>query len=786
MLQILLATFIGLFVLSGCTEPPEPVAVAPASHRIDYIEEVKPILDRRCVVCHSCYNAPCQLKLSSFEGFERGASKEPVYYAERLKPMAPTRLFVDANGTAAWRGKGFFSIAHNRAPEGFNDSIMLQLLEHKRQHPEVLGAYHSEADDLSCARDGEELGAFLDDNPHSGMPFGFPALEAGEFRTLAAWLQQGAPGPDAAQQQRLSAPSAAAAAEIEKWEGFFNMPDPKHAVTARYLYEHLYLGHMHFKAAPGEFYELVRSRTPSGEAVEIVDTLLPYDDPGDEPFYYRFRRIHSTIVHKTHMVFELDDAKLKRITELFIAPEWIDRPHMLEYDPVLSANPFVAYGQIPPESRYRFLLENSHFFIMTFIRGPVCKGQIALNVIHDHFWVLFMDPEYDVAVQRPLFMAEQSENLSMPIESGSDVSLWKTFSDQYKEKARRYYAARQRLYAKTYPDGLDIDAIWKGENADDAPLLTVYRHFDSASVHKGALGDLPRTLWVIDYPLFERIYYSLVAGFDVFGNLGHQTNIRRYMDNLRIEGESYFTDFLPLERRRELFKSWYVGSKTGDNGDYQLAQMPAKILFTSDDPKRELAERVIREHLNPKTGIGFDPINYFEADQKPPKLPEHYRNFEDCIRAFRAISMPGTAFVREINGDGANLAYLRLKLPDGDERVVSIITNRWHDNVDFLFREYDRLDPARDTADFIEGFVGSYPNFLLEVEPNELEPFFNLLAAYRDVPEDRAALLYYGIGREDQRFWEVYDWFQKRFEREQPVESGLFDLNRYFNTAVSE
>ena len=35
-----------------------------------------------------------------------------------------------------------------------------------------------------------------------------------------------------------------------------------------------------------------------------------------------------------------------------------------------------------------------------------------------------------------------------------------------------------------------------------------------AAVHRGALGGLPRTLWLIDYSQFERIYYALVAGFE--------------------------------------------------------------------------------------------------------------------------------------------------------------------------------------------------------------------------------------------------------------------------------
>ena len=785
MLKTVLYALAGVLILAGCgAKPPQPVAVAPSHAEVGYLRDIKPILDRRCVTCHSCYNAPCQLKFSSYEGFARGGSKARVYDAERLEPMTPTRLFVDAKTTEQWRGKGFFSISENRAPEGFNDSIMLHLLDHKMRHPESRGTYFSEADDLTCVRDGKELGGFLEKHPVSGMPFGFPPLTKPEFQTVASWLQQGAPGPGDAEERRLKDPSAAAAEEITKWETFLNASDAKHAVTARYLYEHLFLAHMHFPSAPGEFFELVRSKTPPGERVEVIGSVRPFDDPMSERFFYRFEKIHTTIVHKTHMVFELDDAKLARFNELFIEPEWIDEPHRVGYDPVVSANPFIAFGQIPPKSRYRFMLDNSRFIIMTFIRGPVCKGQVALNVINDHFWVMFMDPEYDLSVKRPLFLMEQVGNLSMPIEAGNDVSLWRTFSDRYKERAQRYYAARQALYASAYPAGLGLEAIWRGERPEDAPLLSVYRHFDSASVHKGALGELPRTLWVIDYPLFERIYYALVAGFDVFGNVGHQTNIRRYMDNLRIEGESYFTNFLPLPERRKIFASWYVGSKTGDDGDYRLANMPTGVDYETRDYKRELVEKVVHTHLLPEAGIAFDPINYFEANEIPPQLPEQYDGLEDYIQGFRAISLPGTGFIRQINDYNANLAYLRIKIPDRRDEVISIVINRWHDNVDFLFDEHDRLDPSKDTADFIRGFVGSYPNFLLEVELEDVPAFFRLLADYKGTPEERKELFKYGIGRQDPRFWEVFDWFQKRFEEDRPVEAGLFDLNRYYNTAV--
>ena len=46
---------------------------------VDFWRDVKPVLDSRCVVCHGCYDAPCQLQSTSYEGVTRGANKDPVY-----------------------------------------------------------------------------------------------------------------------------------------------------------------------------------------------------------------------------------------------------------------------------------------------------------------------------------------------------------------------------------------------------------------------------------------------------------------------------------------------------------------------------------------------------------------------------------------------------------------------------------------------------------------------------------------------------------------------------------
>lgn len=71
---------------------------------ISYSRDVQPIFTAKCVACHACYDAPCQLNLGSGEGVQRGANKLPVYDGGRTDEQAPTRLFLDAHSEAACRG----------------------------------------------------------------------------------------------------------------------------------------------------------------------------------------------------------------------------------------------------------------------------------------------------------------------------------------------------------------------------------------------------------------------------------------------------------------------------------------------------------------------------------------------------------------------------------------------------------------------------------------------------------------------------------------------------------
>jgi len=788
-MRILLPIITLLFLfLAGCAATPPPQNPAyqfePPTRQLNYLSDVEPILVKRCVVCHSCYNSPCQLKLSSWDGLERGASKEQVYNGGRLKTMDPSRLLIDAHSASEWREKGFVSVKQGQSQD-YTDSIMYMLLDHKRLSPDVVGEYFPEASDLTCAEDTTELTKYLKKHPNNGMPFGFPPLKNEEFNTIVGWLSQGAKGPSPEQQEALEAIPAKDQMMVEKWETFLNQTDPKHRMTARYIYEHLFLSHITFKTGSKEFYELVRSRTPAGEDIDIIATVRPYDDPGSEHFYYRFRKIYSTIVYKTHMVFPMGENEYQRAHELFITPEWTQTPYLTGYAKKISANPFETYEQIPARSRYQWLLDNAQYTIMTFIRGPVCKGQVALNVIDDHFWIMFMDPEYDLAVKYPGFLKYNYEKLRMPGENGSDYSLKDSLlKNPHYAWAVDYYKSRQQFYGFHYPDGLDTGMIWKGSRPDDDPLLTVYRHFDSASVHRGVLGGLPKTLWVVDYPLLERIYYSLVAGFDIYGTAGHQLATRFYMDALRIEGESYFLDFMPEEKRHEMFYSWYIGIKP-KKLHYTPARIPAKTEFTTDEPKRELIEDVVKNQII-SAGIEFDQ-NYLPAGAPYPKLRPEYETVEDMMEGFVAVSAPGVNFFSHVVDHNANIAWIRVtNIPDREDEVFSIVIDRWHDNVRFLFRESVNIDPTKDRADFLNGFVGAYPNYFFVVDAADMPDFFEVLDNFDNSDRYLVRISKYGVNRADDKFWEVYDWFQKEFDTYHGGNGGIIDLNRYYYLAFNQ
>ena len=741
---------------------------------VDYWREVKPVLEQRCVVCHGCYDAPCQLKMSSIEGIERGAIADEVYDSTRLSAVPPTRLFIDAHSVGAWRDKGFYSVLNERADtvDAHREaSVMYRALSLKKQNPLPDAKLLPTSFDLSllreqsCSKD-ETFSEFARQHPLWGMPYALPGLAEPEQQVLEQWLEQGAlytPRP----------PLAAKYVErINYWERFLNDDSLKQQLASRYIFEHIYFGHLYFPALDQRtFFTLVRSATPPGQPIERIATRRPYDDPGVARVYYRIQPVLSSIVAKTHAPYRLDEQRMQRWQTLFVDADF-EVEQLPSYDAKSASNPFVSFDALPVHSRYQFMLDEAQFTIMAFIKGTVCRGQVALNVIQDNFWVFFVNPDPQRLEIFEDFMAQREERLELP---ASLVDIYRPIKHWsfYQAQQQKLMEEQDAYLTEHLPaDAINLNLIWDGGGENDNAALTVFRHFDSASVEKGLLGQTPKTAWVVSYGLLERIHYLLVAGYDVFGNGGHQLLTRLYMDFLRMEAETAFLQMLPEAARNRERELWYQGVDTAEIKTYLTLPAFEKhsvpdIAYQSHDEKQELFD-LLTQRLKKvlPTQHDMSAISTVAVREALERL--------HLLKGKPVNLMPEIAFVK-IEGAGAGAEGAKA------DEYVSLIANRAYSSMTSMFREQQNRLPEDDTLSVIPGFIGAYPNVFLRVNAADLPAFVRAIGRI-ETERDYAQLLdVYGVRRTAADFWANSDTFHRAYRQRYPLTSGILDFNRLDN-----
>ncbi|MGV0975808.1 MAG: fatty acid cis/trans isomerase [Azonexus sp.] len=742
--------------------PPAAVSGAP-----DYWKEVRPLLDRRCVACHACYDSPCQLNLTSYAGLTRGANQKIVYSSVRLIADEPTRLGFDALTNAGWRKKGFFPVLNERAqtPEANRDGgVMYRMLALKQEHPGPDGGPLTNHDldfsldrEQTCAR-ADNFDDYAGKHPERGMPFGLPQLTKAEHQTLARWLEAGAPYTPPAPLP------AGVLTQVADWESFLNGDSLREQLVARYIYEHWYIGQFHFDAAPGRYFQLVRSRTPPGQPIDVVATRRPYDDPGVPRVYYRLRYTEATQVAKTFMPMQLDAARMERIRQWFLTPNYaVDA--LPGYEIEKASNPFATFRALPVDSRYRFMLDDAQFIMMGFMKGPVCRGQVALNVINDLFWVAFVAPSDNEARMTTTLLDTDIINLQLPAEHESTAGLlaWR----DYAKLEKRFLKAKSTLLSAESKRNLpNVTHLWDGDGKNPNAALTVFRHFDSASVSRGFAGERPQTMLVIGYPLFERMHYLLLTGYDVYGNIGHQLATRLYMDFLRMEGELNFLSLLPLKDRQPVLDFWYRGRKEQtdqyftDAADYFPSE--SGMHYRTRDHLGELY-RAVAQQMAPVRAPALDWKN---TGLSPAEVAQMRRLSQ--IRGIPASVMP-------------EQSLLLLRRPGERPQIVSLVRNSAHTNVAEMFDEAERRRPKEDTLLALDGVIGAYPNAFFAVDPEKLPNFVDAVAHLTDEADLVRLTERFGVRRTDPRFWPTSDALHAEWRRTAPKDAAVLDYSRFEN-----
>lgn len=743
------------------------VAVKPPTG-MSYRADVQPILDRRCVVCHGCYDAPCQLKLGAWEGVARGISQQPVYDAGRLLEAPTTRLFIDAQLPSQWRQLGFSSVLNDRTQNAQNNlaaSVLYRSLALKRDHPLPDSALLSNAFDVSAERAStcpriEQFDAFGKQHPLAGMPYGLPGLNEREFSTITRWLEAGAPfegdPPLTVDVQQ----------QVQLWEAFLNGESNKERLMSRYLYEHLFLGHLYFETgAQPRWFSIVRSSTPTGVPIMPIATRRPFDDPQVARFYYRLQPERESLLAKTHMPYALSPARMDKFKTWFLSPAYAVKT-LPSYEVEVASNPFVAFRDLPIDGRYRFLLDESEFFVMNFIKGPVCRGDIAVDVIEDRFWVFFVEPTARQETTERELIARQQSDLQLPAAWGSNSLVLLPWLE-YSKREQQFLKAKSQALEQSAAAGQKIDTsvIWNGDGRNPNAALTIFRHFDSATVVKGLVGDSPKTAWVMDYSLLERIYYLLVAGYDVYGNAGHQLNSRLYMDFLRMEGEFNFLVFLPQATRISTANYWYRGAPSavtdyvyGSNAHFNRS---SDITFKTSDPQQELYG-LLRARVAPAISTRFD----WSAVREPA--------LRSGLQALAATKGAGLAWLPEAT-------FLRIDAPGAPSEYFTLLRNTAHKNVAHMFKEAQELVPAENTLTVAAGFVGAYPNAIFRASAAELPALAAAIASMSTEADYRKLADRFAIRRTNPQFWAASDQLIDAYSGWGGIEAGLFDYSRLQN-----
>ncbi|MEC9432375.1 MAG: fatty acid cis/trans isomerase [Pseudomonadota bacterium] len=213
-------------------------------------------------------------------------------------------------------------------------------------------------------------------------------------------------------------------------------------------------------------------------------------------------------------------------------------------------------------------------------------------MIDVRFRVAFLAPEANLSVTDPSFLAEGAALLTLPA-AATERPAFSRLAPLFGRGHSRGLACRARRCAAgpAHRDGPGLGDVWKGRGEGSTELLSVFRNFDDASVVPGFVETTPKAARVMDRPIFERIFYELAAGCDMFGSDGTQRTTRLHMDHPRREAATLFLSFMPADRRREMHTDWCRGPLVDlrASGRERRAddERPTAVPYRTDDPKAE-------------------------------------------------------------------------------------------------------------------------------------------------------------------------------------------------------
>jgi hypothetical protein len=514
------------------------------------------------------------------------------------------------------------------------------------------------------------------------------------------------------------------------------------------------------------------------------------NSPVEGPLYYRLKIGDQTLCVKQHQQL-LDGNKLDRYKKIFSETDWtVDK--LPGYSTDERWDPLNTFAAIPAKARWKFLLADIRLHRGDITNGPSCYGSLAAAVPQDVEWDFFEDPETSLYVNDAQYRAALAPYTKLMREPDDLTGILSEVKDAV-ERRKAHLAKTASRLAEGPSTRSRITDIWRGEEPGDTPIVVLFRNDDNifAADPNVAIGQFPKTGAIINLPILEAMIYETVINYDQFGAAQNGFVSVLGFGLSRRNWETNFLRFLPADKRRALYDSWYespgLNAGRGQLPDLDVVNsfitqatlpdlgpntLPAEIKFKTDDPKREFFTMLL-EHVKDRVQTA-DPINRPQPGDNPDRVTK-------AMRSIAAASSQQQPTWRKFKTLLPEATFLRIDAPGKDPEVYSMMLDRDFRSKNFLTGPAQHSVPSLARVTIYPGILTCYPNFIFRIDEKDVEEFAAQLTDADTKEKFTAVVERWGVRRSNPNFWQVANSITEYVRRKNPLEAAVFDVNRYKN-----
>lgn len=175
-----------------------------------------------------------------------------------------------------------------------------------------------------------------------------------------------------------------------------------------------------------------------------------------------------------------------------------------------------------------------------------------------------------------------------------------------------------------------------------------------------------------------------------------------------------------------------------------------------------------------------DQLRERKEQMRPQNQQPNSSHILTLARAYDQVEQRSAPYVQFF----PEVMFVALRRNDGQHEVYTILRNKAHRNVAYIFGEDGVREPEKDSLLMVPGLVGDYPNFMMILDEDDLDSFRDRLENVRTMDEAFHAWMSHGVLRNSPEFWKTLDWFTEWELKNNPVQGGRFDLKHYYLTRM--